>query len=196
MHRGFPHPPDVSADLGELARTPVLIVCAGVKSLLDVPATVEVLETLGRPGPRLAHGRAAPLLHGPRGPAGPGASGGGRTRPPPWPRPTGRSAVRGAVVLARPPDVSLDDVEPLIARILAEAAERGVRGAAVTPYVLERLHRESGGRTLRANRDLVLGNATLAGEVAAARSALVAGRVGGPRVEGVRPRVLESPTGR
>ena len=79
----------------------------------------------------------------------------------------------GAVVLARPPDESLDDVEPLIARILDEAAERGVRGSAVTPYVLERLHRESGGRTLRANRELVLGNATLAGEVAAARSELL-----------------------
>src|SRR5262249_18719013 len=47
VHRGFPHPPDVSADLGELARTRALVVSAGVKSLLDVPATAEVLETLG-----------------------------------------------------------------------------------------------------------------------------------------------------
>ena len=49
VHRGFPHPPDVSADLGELARTPALVVSAGVKSLLDVPATAELLETLGVP---------------------------------------------------------------------------------------------------------------------------------------------------
>ena len=48
-HRGYPHPPDVSADLGELARTKTLVVSAGIKSLLDVPATLEVLETLGVP---------------------------------------------------------------------------------------------------------------------------------------------------
>src|SRR5207302_8738292 len=47
VHRGFPDPPDVSADLGQLARTPALVVSAGVKSLLDVPATSERLETLG-----------------------------------------------------------------------------------------------------------------------------------------------------
>ena len=49
VHRGFPRPPDVSADLGELARAQVLVVCSGVKSLLDVPATSELLETLGIP---------------------------------------------------------------------------------------------------------------------------------------------------
>ena len=49
VHRGWPTPPDVSSDLSGLARTPALIVCSGVKSLLDVPATVEVLETLGVP---------------------------------------------------------------------------------------------------------------------------------------------------
>ena len=49
VHRGFPAPPDVSADLGELARTAALVVCSGVKSLLDVEATVETLETLGMP---------------------------------------------------------------------------------------------------------------------------------------------------
>src|SRR5581483_8824310 len=49
VHRGFPAPPDVSADLGELARTEALVVSAGIKSLLDVPATAELLETLGIP---------------------------------------------------------------------------------------------------------------------------------------------------
>jgi pseudouridylate synthase len=49
VHRGYPHPPDVSADLGELARTNALVVSAGIKSLLDVPATLEMLETLGVP---------------------------------------------------------------------------------------------------------------------------------------------------
>ncbi len=63
VHRGFPAPPDVSADLGELARTAALVVCSGVKSLLDVEGTVEALETLGVPvaGWRTEH--AAALLH-------------------------------------------------------------------------------------------------------------------------------------
>jgi pseudouridine-5'-phosphate glycosidase len=74
----------------------------------------------------------------------------------------------GGVLLARPPDDSLDDVEPLIEAALGHAAAQGVSGQAVTPFVLAWLHRESGGRTLRANRDLVVGNARLAGEIAAA----------------------------
>jgi pseudouridine-5'-phosphate glycosidase len=72
----------------------------------------------------------------------------------------------GGLLLGRPPDESLDDVEPLVRAALAEAEAAGVHGQAVTPFVLARLHRESGGRTLRANRDLVVGNARLAGAVA------------------------------
>ena len=75
---------------------------------------------------------------------------------------------RSALVLARPPDESLDDVEPLIERALAEAEEQGVRGQAVTPFVLSYLHRESGGRTLEANKRLIADNAALAAEVAVA----------------------------
>jgi pseudouridine-5'-phosphate glycosidase len=74
----------------------------------------------------------------------------------------------GGLLVGRPPDESLDDVEPLIERALADASAQGVQGQAVTPFVLSYLHRESGGRTLRANRDLIVGNARLAGEVAAA----------------------------
>ena len=62
---------------------------------------------------------------------------------------------------------SLDDVEPLIEQALALAAAEGVHGQGVTPFVLSYLHRESGGRTLRANRDLIVDNAQLAGEIAA-----------------------------
>jgi pseudouridine-5'-phosphate glycosidase len=74
----------------------------------------------------------------------------------------------GGLLVGRPPDESLDDVEPLIERALAAAAAGGVHGQAVTPFVLSFLHRESGGRTLAANRDLIVGNARLAGEIAAA----------------------------
>ena len=166
VHRGWPSPPDVSADLGQLARTPALVVSSGVKSLLDVPATAEALETLGVPvlGWRTDE---LPLFYTARG--GPPVS--ARVE-------TAEEAARvaaahwalggGGVVLARPPDESLDDVEPLIGSALAAADAAGVRGGAVTPFVLSFLHRESGGRTLRANRALVVGNARLAGAVAAA----------------------------
>src|SRR5262249_17773644 len=81
----------------------------------------------------------------------------------------------GGLLVGRPPDESLD-VEPLIEEALRAADEEGVHGPAVTPFVLAYLHRESraslhregGGRTLQANRDLIVGNARLAGEIAAA----------------------------
>ena len=63
----------------------------------------------------------------------------------------------GGLLLGRPPDESLDDVEPLIERALAAAATRASRGQAVTPFVLSYLHRESGGRTPAANSDLIGG---------------------------------------
>ncbi len=77
----------------------------------------------------------------------------------------------GGLLLGRPPDDSLDDVEPLIEEGLAEARRRGLSGQAVTPFVLSFLHERSGGRTLAANRELVAANAGLAGEVAVAATA-------------------------
>jgi len=74
-------------------------------------------------------------------------------------------------LLARPPDRSLDDVEPLIEEALAEAERRRVTGQAVTPFVLSFLHERSEGRTLAANRELVVANAGLAAEVAVASAA-------------------------
>ena len=75
-----------------------------------------------------------------------------------------------ALVLARPPDESLD-VDDLIEATLAEADDQGIAGPDVTPYVLARLHEQSDGRTLTANRELVVANAHLAGEVAVAYAA-------------------------
>jgi pseudouridine-5'-phosphate glycosidase len=74
----------------------------------------------------------------------------------------------GGLLVGRPPDASLDDVEPLIEAALAAAEREQIAGQAVTPFVLSYLHRESGGRTLAANRDLIVGNARLAGEIASA----------------------------
>jgi pseudouridine-5'-phosphate glycosidase len=166
VHRGFPHPPDVSADLAQLARTPALVVSAGVKSLLDVPATAELLESLGVPvlGFRVD---SLPLFYAAAG--GPPVSArvssaeeAARVAEAHW-------RLGGAgLLLGRPPDEPLDDVEPLIEEALAAAAADGVGGQAVTPYVLAHLHRESGGRTKAANKALVAQNARLAGEVAGA----------------------------
>jgi pseudouridine-5'-phosphate glycosidase len=171
VHRGFPAPPDVSADLGELARAEVLVVSSGVKSLLDVPSTVELLETLGIPvlGWRTD---TLPLFYA--------ASGG-----PPVParvesadeaariaRAHWQLGRRSALVLARPPAESLDEVEPLIERALAAARDAGVSGQGVTPFVLDFLHRESGGRTLAVNKQLIADNAGLAAEVAVAYARL------------------------
>ena len=166
VHRGWPTPPDVSADLKQLAQTQALVVSSGVKSLLDVPATVELLETLGVPvlGWRTDE---LPLFYAARG--GPAVSARVETVEEAARVATAHWELRGGgLLLARPPDESLDDVEPLIERALAEAGAAEVEGGAVTPFVLAFLHRESGGRTLRANRELVVANARLAGEVAAA----------------------------
>jgi pseudouridylate synthase len=171
VHRGFPARPDVSADLAELARAEVLVVSSGVKSLLDVPATTEVLETLGIPvlGWRTDE---LPLFY--RAGGGPAVSARVETAA----EAAGIAGAhwqlgrRTALLLARPPDESLDDVEPLIERALADAAAAGVSGQAVTPFVLDRLHRTSGGRTLAVNRRLIADNAGLAAEVAVEYSRL------------------------
>jgi pseudouridine-5'-phosphate glycosidase len=165
VHRGWPTPPDVSADLGVLAQTPALVVSSGIKSLLDVPATAELLETLGVPvlGWRTDE---LPLFYAARG--GPPVS----ARVESAEEAAAIASAHwqldgGGLLLGRPPDESLDDVEPLIEEALAAAERGGVHGQAVTPFVLSDLHRESGGRTLAANRDLIVGNARLAGEIAA-----------------------------
>jgi pseudouridine-5'-phosphate glycosidase len=168
VHRGFPNPLDVSADLGELARTQVVVVSAGIKSLLDVAATLEVLETLGVPvlGFRTDE---LPLFYSARG-------------GPPVPARVESAAETaliakahwqlggGGLLLARPPDESLDDVEPLIEEALAEVGRLHITGQAVTPFVLSFLHERSGGRTLAVNRELVVANSGLAAEVAVAAS--------------------------
>lgn len=164
VHRGYPDPPDVSADLTQLARTPVLVVSAGVKSLLDVPATTEFLESLGVPvlGYRVD---TLPLFYAAAG--GPPVS--ARVESAAQAAEVARAHWElggGGLLLGRAPDEPLDGVEPLIEQALLEAHARSVSGQAVTPFVLSYLHRESGGATQRANKALVAQNANLAGEIA------------------------------
>ncbi|HMI22215.1 MAG TPA: pseudouridine-5'-phosphate glycosidase [Gaiellaceae bacterium] len=168
VHRGFVERPDVSADLGELARASVLVVSSGVKSLLDVTATLEVLETLGVPvlGWQV---ETLPLFYtaegGPPAPATVAtANEAAAIARAHW------SLGRAGLVLARPPAENLE-VEPLIEAALAEARAREVTGQAVTPFVLAEIHRESGGETVRINKRLIADNAALAAEVAVAYTA-------------------------
>src|SRR5918996_1830373 len=170
VHRGFGETLDISADLGELARTEALVVASGAKSILDVEATAEVLESLGIPvlGWRTDE---LPLFY--RAGGGPPVS--QRVKSPQeaaqiaqfhW-----RLGRHSAIVLARPPDESLD-VDALVEEGLAEAAARRVRGPALTPFLLAYLHEASGGATVEVNKKLVIENAALAAEVAVAYSRL------------------------
>ena len=168
VHRGFPSPPDVSSDLAELVRTQALVVSSGVKSLLDVPATAEVLETLGVP---LLGWRTDTIPRFYAATGGPAASARVET-------PVEAAAIAeahwalggAALLLGRAPDESLD-VDALIEETVAEARGLGIVGGAVTPFVLARLHERSDGRTLAVNADLIAANAGLAGEIASAYAA-------------------------
>lgn len=171
VHRGAAQTFDVSADLGVIAHTPVLVVCAGVKSILDVPGTLEYLETL-----------SVPVL-GYRTDAFPGFYLSDSGHEVPWRVESATDAAR--VVLARdrlatdragvvlanplPADRQVDRAlhDRLVAQGLALLEREGVHGKDVTPRLLEYFHANSGGESLRANVELVLSNARLAGAVAA-----------------------------
>jgi pseudouridine-5'-phosphate glycosidase len=175
VHRDARSTWDESADLQSLATLPVVVVCAGVKSILDVPATLERLETLGVPV--LGYGtHAFPGFYL----SDSGHSVGWRVDTPAEVaavlaarRETG-TAERG-LVLANPlpPDEQVDPVlhDRLLRGGLRAAHDEGVRGKDVTPFLLEFFHRESGGVTLEANVRIVVRNAELAAQVAAAAAA-------------------------
>jgi pseudouridylate synthase len=169
VHRGYPSPPDVSADLPALAATRALVTCSGAKSLLDIPATMELLETLGVPviGYRT---NTLPLFYT--------ADGG-----PPVPQRVDEVEVAARIaaahwqlggqglLLAQPPPESID-AEPLIDAAVDAAREQGVSGQQVTPFVLAYLHEHSDGRTRELNRKLIVSNARLAALVAVAFASL------------------------
>jgi pseudouridine-5'-phosphate glycosidase len=174
VHREVSGPPrdqvrDESSDLLELARASVIVVCAGAKSILDLPATWERLETLGIPvvgyrtselpafftaesGIRLpvrteSPGEIARIFRAHRALGRPGSL---------------------VVVQSPPAAVALDrrEVDRAVASALERAAVENIRGAAVTPFLLAAVERETGGRSLQANLGLLEQNAALAAEIA------------------------------
>lgn len=171
VHRGAAETFDVSADLDELARTPVAVVCAGAKALLDLPKTLEALET-----------RGVPVV-------------GYRTHELPafWSRSSGlrlglrletpaqvaelirtERALGGAtgILVVNPipaeAEIGAAEIEAHIAAALGAARDAGIAGAAVTPYILERIFDSTGGRSLTANIALVENNVRLAADIAVA----------------------------
>ncbi|VVJ16994.1 Indigoidine synthase A-like protein [Amycolatopsis camponoti] len=172
VHVGAAQSWDVSADLGVLAKVPTVVVCSGVKSVLDIPATLEVLETNSVPvlGYRTDDFPAFYLRSS-------GHAVGWRVDDPKQAAAVvaaHRAYANSGVLLANPiPEASEMDKElhdRLLAEGLALVAERGVHGADVTPVLLEHFHTASAGVSIDANEALVLNNAKLATEVAVALS--------------------------
>ena len=178
VHRGASETFDVSADLGVIASTPVAVVCAGVKSILDVAGTLEYLETL-----------SVPVL-GYRTSSFPGFYLADSGHEVPWRVESAQEVARIVVTRARlgtdaagvvlanplPADREVDRVlhDRLVSEGLALLEREGVQGKDVTPRLLEYFHDNSAGESLRANVELVLSNARLAGEVAAQVATLTA----------------------
>jgi pseudouridine-5'-phosphate glycosidase len=169
VHRGYPTPPDVSADLVALVQSPVLVSCSGAKSLLDIPATMEHLETLGIPvlGYRTD---TLPLFYEAEG--GPPVTQrvddpvtAARVASMHW-----QLGACGLLLTNPPPEIV--EVGDLVEEAVTGAARQGVSGQAVTPFVLAFLHERSGGRTREVNRSLAVANARLAGEVSVAFAGL------------------------
>ncbi|SHH16937.1 pseudouridine-5'-phosphate glycosidase [Marivita hallyeonensis] len=169
VHKGADQSFDISADLQELAQTRVTVVCAGAKAILDLPKTLEVLETLGVPV--IAYGQdhlpafwsrrsalKAPLRldtatdiarsHAMRAALG---------------LPGGQLVTNPIPEIAEIPQ---SEIDPIIARATCDAEAHGIAGKALTPYLLQRIFELTEGRSLDANIALVLNNARLAAEIA------------------------------
>jgi len=164
-------PLDISADLPELAQTPVAVVCAGAKAILDLPATLEWLETHGVPVlgyqtdefPAF-YSRSSGLRVQARVDSAQDAA---RVIKAHWELGS-RSGVLVCVPIPVTDEIPRDEIEPFIAQALREAADQGIAGSAVTPFLLNRLKELTRGESVRANVALLKNNVTVAAEIAKA----------------------------
>ncbi|MCU0485327.1 MAG: pseudouridine-5'-phosphate glycosidase [Anaerolineales bacterium] len=167
VHRQAPF--DVSTDLMQLSRTPVLVVCAGAKAILDLPATLETLETLGVPVlgyqtndfPAF-YSRSSGLAVSARANSPAEAAAVARAH---W-----ALGLASAILVTQPPPeadaLPAEQIESVIVQALKEAHEQSIYGQAVSPFLLRRVSELSGGASLKANLALLLNNARLAGQIA------------------------------
>ncbi|MCA0204902.1 pseudouridine-5'-phosphate glycosidase [Pararhodobacter sp.] len=169
VHRGAELSFDISADLQELAQTPVTVVAAGAKAILDLPKTLEVLETLGVPVIAVgqddlpafwsrASGLKAPL----RLDTAAEIAAAHRTR--------AALGLKGGQLVTNPipaeDEIPRAEIMPVVEAALAEAEAQGISAKAVTPFLLDRIFTATSGRSLDANIALVLNNARLAAQIA------------------------------
>jgi len=175
VHRGAAATMDISADLQELAQTPVAVVSAGAKSILDLGLTLEYLETFGVPviGYRT---KEFPAFYTRRSGFGvdfrlDSAEEIAKLLKAKW-----EMGLRGGAVVANPvPEehqLDADVMQRAISEALAEAERQGIQGKAITPFLLAKIENLTGGKSLEANIELVLSNARLGGEIAGALAAL------------------------
>ncbi len=168
VHRG--DSADVSSDLGVIAREPIAVVSAGAKAILDLPRTLEALETLGvlvigyQTGEFPAfYSRSSGLSLEHRADSATEIAAMLRAR---W------QLGLGGVLIANPipsdAEIPAGQIAPAIARACEEAARQGIGGKALTPFLLAALARDTGGASVRANRALAVANARLAAEIASA----------------------------
>ncbi|HEY9054112.1 MAG TPA: pseudouridine-5'-phosphate glycosidase [Rectinemataceae bacterium] len=175
VHRGAASSWDVSADLEELASTDVAVVCAGAKAILDLPMTLEYLETRGVPviGYRT---KELPAFYTSRSGLALEESAEDPTQIARLLEAKWSAGLRGGAVIANPipPEWSMDPdvIEPAIAKAVAEASERGIGGKRLTPFLLERIAELTGGDSLESNIALVKNNARLAASIAVELAAL------------------------
>jgi pseudouridylate synthase len=169
VHRGAATSFDISSDIDELAATPVAVVCSGAKSILDLPATLELLETRRVPVIGMATDEL-PAFY---------STGSGLRVPHRVDSPAEAARVidqhlrlpgAGGLLIVQPPPAELaidsGEVSAWIETAVTAAEREGIRGGAVTPFILTRVSEFSGGRTLRANIGLIVNNARLAARIA------------------------------
>lgn len=171
VHRGAEESFDISADLEELARTQVIVVCAGAKAILDVPKTLEVLETRGVPVVTYdseefpAFWSRQSGLKSPLSLASPAAIAN-------FQKMRHSLGISGGMLIANPvpeeAEIPREEMEIYIHRALANAAREEVTGKAVTPFLLDNIYHLTEGRSLATNIALVENNARLAAEIAVA----------------------------
>ena len=176
VHRGAEVTGDISADLDALAHQPVITVCAGAKAFLDLPRTLEYLETVGVPVLGWQHDwfpafytRSSGLRvpHRVESAAEVAAIFSARSRP--------GSGVLLTVPIPAADELDAEHLDAILATALADCDAAGVTGAAITPFVLGRISEATAGRSLPANLALAENNARVAAQVAVALSAPAAG---------------------
>lgn len=171
VHRDAEGTLDISNDLAELARTPAAVVCSGAKVILDLPRTLEVLETLGV----LVVGYGTdefPAFYARESGLALQARVDSPEEAARLVRVQSELGLRGAVVICNPPPaekaISRGEIEEWVRGALDGAKKAGIRGKAVTPFLLEAVAKASGGRTLETNIALLINNARVAAQTAVA----------------------------